>query len=101
MFFQASGNRAELLVNFRHDLLQLKNRNRRANASHHIFALRIHQKFAIKLLRTDGRITREANAGTAGLAKIPEYHRLHIDGCAPFRWDVVLATINHRTVVHP
>src|SRR3989441_4631666 len=101
MLFQASGDLAELLVNLRHDLLQFKNRNRRADAGHHIFSLRVHQEFAIKLLRADCRITREANAGTAGLAKIPEYHCLHIDGGSEHVIDIVNAPVSLRALVVP
>src|SRR3989442_13335664 len=101
MYFQASSDFAELIVTFRHDLLQFKKRHRRADAGDHIFALRIHQEFAINLLRADCRITREANAGTAGLAKIPEYHCLHIDGGSQQVIDVVNAAVKLRALGGP
>ena len=101
MLLQPRGDFAKLVVDVRHDLLQFENRHRRAHARNHIFALRIHQKFAIKLFRAGRRITREPHARSAGVAQVAIHHGLHIDRGPEQVVDVVDAAIVLGAVVLP
>ena len=71
---------------------------RRADARHHVFALRIDQPFAIISAFAGGRVAGEGHAGRAGLAHIAEHHRLHIDRGAPVARNVVEAAIDLGTI---
>ena len=68
-------------------------RLRRTNARHHVLALRIDQKFAVKQVLTGGGIARERNAGGRCLAAIAEHHGLHIDRGAPVLRNVMQTAI--------
>ena len=74
---------------------------RRADARHHVLALRVDQEFAVQLALAGRGIARERNAGRRGLAHIAEHHRLHVDRGAPGFRDVVQPAIGHRARVHP
>ncbi len=73
----------------------------RADARHHVLALRVDEELAIQLLRAGGRIAREGDPGRRGLAKIAEHHGLHVDGSAPARGNAVQLTILDGALVHP
>ena len=53
---------------------------RRANARHHVLALRVDQKLAIEALGPGGRIARERHARAGVIADIAEHHRHDVDG---------------------
>ena len=74
---------------------------RRADAGHHVLALRVDQEFAVQLALAGRGIARERNAGRRGLAHIAEHHRLHVDRGAPGFRNVVQPAIGHRARVHP
>ena len=80
---------------------QFENWDRSADAGDHVFALRVHQKLAVELLRSGGRIAGEAHARAAGVAEIAEDHGLHVDGGAQHVVDVVDATVVLGTIVLP
>src|SRR5450432_2759368 len=74
---------------------------RRAHARHHVFPLGIDQIFAVEHSLSARRITRESHTGSAGLSHVAKNHCLHIHSRAPVLWNLVFATIDLRTVVHP
>ena len=74
---------------------------RRADARHHVLALRVDQEFAVQLALAGRGIAREGHAGRRGLAHIAEHHGLHVDGGAPGFRNVVQPAIGHRARVHP
>ena len=74
---------------------------RRANARHHVLALRVDQEFAVQLALAGRGIARERNAGRRGLAHIAEHHGLHVDRGAPGFRNVVQPPVGHRARVHP
>ena len=81
--------------------MQFENWNRSAHAGDDVFALRVHQKLAVKLFGAVGGIAREAHARAAGVAEIAVHHRLHVDGRAQHVVDVVDAAIVLGAVVLP
>ncbi len=101
VLLQPGGDFAKLVVDLGLHLLQLGDRHRRADASDHIFALRIHQELAVELFHARGRIAREANACAAGLAQVAEDHGLHVDRSAQHVVDVIHAAIVLGAVVAP
>ena len=74
---------------------------RRANARHHVLALRVDQEFAVQLALAGGGIAREGDAGRRGLAHIAEHHGLHVDGGAPGFGNVMQPPVSHRARIHP
>ena len=74
---------------------------RRADARHHVLALRVDQEFAVELALAGRGIARERNAGRRRLAHVAEHHGLHVDGGAPGFRNVVQAAVGHRARVHP
>ena len=74
---------------------------RRANARHHILALRIDQIFAVKFIFAGGRVARKGHAGGAVLAHIAKHHGLHIDRRAPIIGNGVNAAIGARARAIP
>ena len=101
MLFQACRDLAQLVVNTRHDFLQLRNMHWCANAGNYIFALRIHQKFPVKFFHSRRRIACEPHACAAGLAQIAEHHRLHIHRSAQHIVDVVDSPLVLGAIVLP
>ena len=74
---------------------------RRADARHHVLALRVDQEFAVELALAGRRIARERNAGRRGLAHIAEHHGLHVDRGAPGFRNIVQPAVGHRARIHP
>ena len=56
------GDRHKLVVHVRHDVLQLVDRLRGADAGNDVLALGIHQEFAVELLLAGRRVSREGHA---------------------------------------
>ena len=67
---------------------------RRADAGHHVFALRVLQELAVEGLLAGGRVAGEAHAGGRGFAQVAEHHGLHVDGGAE-----VVGNLVHLAVV--
>jgi hypothetical protein len=82
-------------------LLKLADRQRRAHAGDHVFALRVHQVLAEEDVLAGGRIAREADAGAGVLAQVAEDHGLHVDRCAQPVVDAVDAAIGLGAIVLP
>ena len=74
---------------------------RRADAGHHVLALRVDQELAVERVLAGRRVAGEGDAGRRRLAHVAEHHRLHVDGGAPVGGDVVEPTIGDRALVHP
>mmetsp|Transcript_18848 Transcript_18848/g.29945 ORF Transcript_18848/g.29945 Transcript_18848/m.29945 type:complete len:574 (+) Transcript_18848:585-2306(+) len=68
----------QLVVHCRHHLGQLVNRQRSAHPAHYVFALRVHQKLAVKPLPAVRRIPRKTHSCARRLAFVSKHHRLHI-----------------------
>ena len=88
-------------VRLRRDPRDFRDVLRRANARHNVLALRVDQELAVELLRAGRGIARESDAGRRCVAHIAEHHRLHVDGGAPARGNVVEAAVGDRALVHP
>ena len=69
----------ELLVDLGHGLFELADRERRAHAGDHIFALRVHQVLAKEHVLAGGGIARKAHARAGVVAQVAEHHGLHVD----------------------
>ena len=78
MLLQVFGDLAKLPVRRRHHLFEIRDRLRRADAGHHVLALRVDQELAVENFFAGRRIAREADAGRRGFAQIAEHHRLHV-----------------------
>ena len=98
---QAAGDLAQLLVGVRHHLLELGDRQRRADAGDDVLALRVHQELAEELVGAGRRVAGEAHAGGRTVAGVAEHHRLDVDGGADFVRDVVDAAVLARARVVP
>ena len=92
---------AQLLVNVGHGLLEFEDRNRSTDARDHVFALGIHQVFAVELLGAVGRIAGETHARAAGIAQVAVDHGLHVDGSAEHVVDIVNSAIVLGAIVQP
>ena len=101
MLLQPRGDLAQLRVALRHALFQFGDVHRRANAGHHVFALRVDQDFAVKFFLAGGRIARKAYACAAGLTQVAEDHGLNVDRRAQIIGNVVDAAINLGALVFP
>ena len=97
MLFELGGDLAQLLVGFGHLLFEIRDRLRRADAGHHVFALRVDQILAVEHLLAGGGIAREADAGAGGIAHVAEHHGLHVRGGA----DVVRNLFHLAVVARP
>ena len=93
--------RSSSLIRLRQLLLQLGDRLRRPDAGDDVLALRVDQELAVELLDAVRRIARERDARSRLIAGVAVHHRLHVDGRAPLRRDVVLAAVDDRAIVHP
>src|SRR5690606_5516265 len=85
----------------RHDLLELGDRPRRADARDDIFALGVDQELAVELLRARCRIAREADARARAITGGAEHHLLHVDGGADVVGNLVDAAVFLRARIHP
>ena len=72
-----------------------------ANASHHIFALRIDEEFAIKFARAGRGIAGKGHACGRGFTHIAKHHGLHIDRSAPAFGNIIEAPIGDGALIHP
>ena len=83
----------KLLVSLGHDLRQLVDGLRGADACDDVFALCVHQELAEQLLLAGRRVTGEGNARAGGVAGVAEDHGLDVDSGAPVGGDVVHAAV--------
>ncbi len=101
VIFQGLGDLHELVIHFRHLLMQLRDGLRRTDASHNVLALCVQQVLAVQLLLAGGGVTGEGNAGAGSLAHVAEDHGLHVNGSAPVAGNVVHAAIVNSTRIVP
>ncbi len=81
--------------------LRLGQRLGRAQARHHVLALRVQQELAEKLLGAGRRIAGEDDTGRAVVAPVAEHHGLDGNGRAPIVGDVVETPIGDGTRILP
>jgi hypothetical protein len=98
---QARRDLAQLAIGLRQHALQLRDRPRRADARHHVFALRVLQELAVELPGARGRIAREPHAGGGVLPHVAEHHALDVHRGAEIVGDVVQLAVRDRARVHP
>ena len=91
----------KLLVNLRHNFLQLIDLLRGTNAGNNVLALCVHQEFAHQVLFAGGGVACKGNAGTGGVAHIAESHHLHVNSRTPGIRDIVVAAVDVCTRVVP
>jgi len=66
-----------------------------------VFTLGIEEVFAIKFIGTIGWVSGKRDASPGILTHVTKDHRLDIDGCSPFVWDMVHPTICVGTGIIP
>ncbi|OQB31917.1 MAG: hypothetical protein BWY09_02898 [Candidatus Hydrogenedentes bacterium ADurb.Bin179] len=76
-------------------------RGRGADARDHVFALRIDQPFAVKLVHARCGIARERHARRGGFAQVAEHHRLHINRRAPFMGNAFNTAVGNGALTVP
>ena len=91
----------ELAVGRRELFFHADDRFRRAHPGHDVFTLRVDEELAVEDLGTAGRVAREGDAGTTGVAHVAEDHALHVDRRAPLVRDVVFAAVDIGALVVP
>ena len=113
MGFQPVADRPEFAVQRRHQLFKgrlvgarrdapgFRDRLRRTDAGHDIFALRVHQELAVERLLAGGRITGKGNARRRGRAEIAEHHGLDVHRRTPMARDLVQVPIGDGARIHP
>ena len=101
MLLETLADHFELAIRLRQVILQLRDRLRRPHAGDDVFALRVDEKLAVELFHAVRRIARERHARPRLIARVAVHHRLHVDGRAPLRRNVVLAAIDDCAIVHP
>ena len=72
-----------------------------SDAGDDVLALGIHQKVAIELLGSVGRVARKGDAGRRGLALVAKGHGLDVDGGAELVGNAVLLAVDAGALVHP
>ena len=101
VLLQSRSDLVQLAVNVRHELFQFRNVHGCAYASHNVFALRIHQEFAVELFFPGARIPRETHTCPAVLSQVAIHHHLNVDCCAQVIGYVVDAAIVLGALVLP
>ena len=91
----------ELLVDLRHNFIQLSNVLRCTHAGYNILALRIEKELTHEVLLAVGRITCESNTGTGSIAHVAECHHLYVNSGTPGIRDIIVAAVYVRTGVVP
>ena len=72
-----------------------------SDAGDDVLALGIHQKVAIELLGSVGRVARKGDAGRRGLALVAKGHGLDVDGGAELIGNAMLLAVDAGALVHP
>src|ERR1039457_1744215 len=101
VIFQRGGDVLELVVDRGVPGFELADGVRRADAGHHVLALRVLQELAVEGFFAGGGIAREADAGGGGLAQVAEHHGLYVDGGAQVVGDLVHLAVVLGAVVKP
>ena len=101
LLFERLGDGDELIVNGDIGLSQMIDGLRGADTRDHVFALRVHQIFAVDMVFARGGVTGKGNARARGLAHIAEDHGLNVDRRAPAAGDVVFSAVDDGALVVP
>ena len=81
--------------------MQFENRDGGTHTGNHVLALRVHQKFTVKLLGARRRIAGEADARAAGISQVAVYHGLHVHRGSKHVVNIVDPAIMLRPIVLP
>ena len=101
VILQAGCDFHELVIHFRHLILQVADGGRRTDTSHNIFALCIDQVLAHQALFAGSGVTGKGNARAGVHAGVTECHLLHVYSGAPLVRDLVHLTVNIGAGVIP
>ena len=101
VFFQCFCNVQNLFVCFWHYLCQLVDCLWCSDTCNNVFALCIHQEFAVQFVFTCGWVSCKCNTCTTVVAHVTEYHGLYCYSCTPGRWDIVHTSVVDSTWVFP
>ena len=101
MLFELVADGDELLVDLGHDVPELVDCLRRADAGDDVFALRVEKEFAEDVLFARRRVAGEGDARAGRVAEVAEDHLLNVDGRAPPAGDVVEAAVDDGAFVVP
>ena len=101
MLFEFFLNQHEFFKWLGQDPLKLGDWLRSPNPCNNIFALGIRKKFTVKNFFATCGITSEAHTGSGLLTGVSKYHRLDINGSAPFCGNTVLTPVNSCPIIHP
>ena len=93
MVLQLVADVYKLVIDLRHDVLQLIDGLGGTDTGHHVFALGVHQELTKELLLAGGGVAGKGNAGTGGVAHVAEDHLLDVDSGAPGGGNVVHAAV--------
>ncbi len=89
------------LVAARLDPRGLRDGLRRADAGHHVFALGVHEEFAVKPVLAGRGVARERDARGTRLPAVAEHHGLDVDGRSPAFGDMVQLPVSHGAGIMP
>ena len=101
VFLELRANAFQFVKRLGHVVLQVGHGFGSADAGDDVFALRVDEELAVENFFAGGGIARERDARAGLVAGVAVDHRLDVDGSAPLRGDVVLATVDDGAVVHP
>ena len=99
--FEGLADGAEFLVGAGHDLGQAGDGVGGADTGHHVFALGVHEEFAVEFVGAGGGVAGEGHTGAGFIAGVAEYHALHVHGGAPFAGDAVFLAVGDGAFVVP
>ena len=83
MVFKFMADTNKLVINIRHNLLQMRNLLWCTDTGHNIFTLGIQKEFTHKTILTGCRVTGKGNTCTGCLSHVAESHHLYIDSSSP------------------
>ena len=101
MVLQSFFNLEQLLIRLAVPAAHFGNRQRRADAGHHVLALGVDQKLAVEFVLPGAGVAGESHAGAAVVPHVAEDHRLHVHGRAQQPGDLLNPPVGHRLVLHP
>ena len=101
MVFERLADGTELLVGGGHHLCQAGHGIRGAHTGHHVLALGVHEEFTVEFIGAGGGVAGESHAGAGFIARVAEYHALHVHGGAPLAGDAVFLAVGDGALVVP
>ncbi len=79
----------KLVVHFGHFFFHVRHGMGGADTGNHVFALGVHQVFAVEFVFAGGGVAGEGNTSAAVIAHVAKHHALYVNGSAPITGDVV------------